>query len=97
MKADLNDTQAMPEPEPHITPYQAHTLIELGGIMSNILEFDQCGQIISRLRTLAYELEQLYGGAEGIQPLRIARSTRPEIRALNPADALDFLELQSFD
>jgi hypothetical protein len=83
--------------EPQITPWQAHTLTELGGIMGNILEFDQCQQIVSRLRTIAYELEQLYGEAENLRPLRIARSTRPEIRALEPADALDYLELQTFD
>lgn len=99
MKADLNDTQAMQEPEPHITAWQAHTLIELGGITGNILEFDQCQQIVSRLRTIAYELEQLYGKAEGIRTLKIAPSTRPEIRALTkpPADALDYLEFCSFD
>ena len=97
MKTDHNDIQAIAMQQPHITEWQAHTLVELGGITGNILEFDQCQQIVCRLRTIAYELEQLYGEAENLRPLRIAPSTRPEIRALEPADALDYLELKSFD
>jgi hypothetical protein len=89
MEANLNGT-AMHDPQ--ITPWQAHTLIELGGITGNILEFDQCQQIVSRLRTIATELDQLYGDELG----RLSPSSRPEIRALHPGnqapeDAIDFL------
>jgi hypothetical protein len=100
MKTDLTDSAAIAMQEPQLTPWQAHTLIELGGITGNILEFDECQQIVSRLRTIAYELEQLYGETENLRTLKIAPSTRPEIRALSPdgrPDALNYLEIQSFD
>jgi hypothetical protein len=100
MKTDLTDSADIAMQEPQLTNWQAHTLIELGGITGNILEFDECQQIICRLRTIAYELEQLYGEGENLRTLKIAPSTRPEIRALNAnerPDALDYLEIQSFD
>jgi hypothetical protein len=100
MEADPKDTQAIMQ-EPHITPWQAHTLVELGGITGNILEFEQCQQIVCRLRTIAYELEQLYGENLGtIGHITLVPSTRPEIRALSPTtpeDALDFLQFHSPD
>ena len=101
MKADPNDIQAIAMQQPHITEWQAHTLVELGGITGNILEFDQCQQIVSRLRTIAYELEQLYGENLGeIGRITLLPSNRPEIRALGstpPEDALDFLQFHSPD
>jgi hypothetical protein len=100
MKTDLTDSADIAMQEPQLTPWQAHALIELGGITGNILEFDECQQIISRLRTIAYELGQLYGEGENLRTLKIAPSNRAEIRALSsevPADALDYLQFHSPD
>ena len=58
-----------------LTEWQAHVLVEVGGILAGILEFDRPIEIAVRLKAIAADLEQAYGG----DPPLIPPSSHPEV------------------
>jgi hypothetical protein len=62
-----------------LTDWQAHALVELGGILSSILEFDRPIEITTRLKAIASDLEQAYD----CDPPLIPPSSRPEVNSIS--------------
>lgn len=44
--------------------WKQHTLLELGGILAAILEYEQPEEVAFRLETIAWELRNHFGGNE---------------------------------
>lgn len=47
-----------------LSSWQQHTLVELGGILGNILEYEQPGEVAQRLEEIARELRSAWMAEE---------------------------------